>query len=112
MIKVSGKFLAKKVEQKSIKKRDGGTFDFTEVVLEQVAKKPTTIVARVSDKVVDEIIEGSKCELDIVITSWESDTGKIWNNFVIMDVIDVEHGAVQQAQSAPVSDYADDDIPF
>lgn len=112
MIKISGKFLAKKVEQKSVKKRDGGTFDFTEITLENVAKKPTTIVARVSDKISEEFVEGSKYELDIVITSWESDTGKIWNNFVIMDVIDVEHGAVQQAQSAPANDYDGDEIPF
>lgn len=112
MLKISGKFVAKKVEEKSVKKRDGGTFDFKEVTLEYVAKKPTTIVARVSDKVVEEFVEGSKYELDIVITSWESDTGKIWNNFVVMDVIDVEHGTVQKTQSAPVIDYADDDIPF
>lgn len=112
MIKISGKFLAKKVEQKSVKKRDGGTFDFQEVTLEHVAKKPTLIVARVSDKVVEEFVEGSKYELDIAITSWESDTGKIWNNFVIMDVIDVEHGAVKQTQSAPVNDYDDDILPF
>lgn len=112
MIKISGKFLAKKVEQKSVKKRDGGTFDFTEVTLENVAKKPTTIVARVSDKIVEEFVEGSKYELDIVITSWESDTGKIWNNFVIMDVIDVEHGTVQKTQSAPAIDYDGDEIPF
>lgn len=112
MIKFSGKFVAKKVEQKSIKKRDGGTFEFQEVTLEHVAKKPTTIVARVSDKIVEGFVEGSKYELDIVITSWESDTGKIWNNFVIMDVIDVEHGAVQQTQSAPASDYDGDEIPF
>lgn len=112
MIKFSGKFLAKKVEQKSVKKRDGGTFDFQEVTLEHVAKKPTTIVARVSDKVVDEIVEGSKCELDIVITSWESDTGKIWNNFVIVEVIDVEHGNAKP-QSA-TTDYVDmdDELPF
>ena len=111
MIKVSGKFLAKKVEQKSVKKRDGGTFDFTEVVLEHVAKKPTIIVARVSDKIVEDFVEGSKYELDIAITSWESDSGKVWNNFVIMDVIDVEHGNAQP-QSAPVNDYDGDEIPF
>jgi len=110
MIKISGKFLAKKVEEKSLKKRDGGTFDFKEVTLEHVAKKPTTIVARVSDKVVEEFVEGSKYELDIVITSWESDSGKIWNNFVVMDVIDVEHGASKQ--QAPAPDYGDDEIPF
>lgn len=112
MIKFSGKFLAKKVEQKSVKKRDGGTFDFQEVTLEHVAKKPTLIVARVSDKVVEEFVEGSKYELDIVITSWESDTGKIWNNFVIMEVIDVEHGNAKP-QSA-TTDYVDmdDELPF
>ena len=112
MIKISGKFLAKKVEQKSIKKRDGGTFEFQEVTLEHVAKKPTTIVARVSDKVVEEFVEGSKYELDIVITSWESDTGKIWNNFVIMDVIDVEHGNTKPQSTT--ADYADvdDELPF
>lgn len=112
MINISGKFLAKKVEQKSVKKRDGGTFDFTEVTLEQVAKKPTTIVARVSDKVVEEFVEGSKYELDIVITSWESDTGKIWNNFLVMDVVDVEHGNNAPQQAVPSYDSADDDIPF
>lgn len=112
MIKISGKFLAKKVEQKSVKKRDGGTFEFQEVTLEHVAKKPTTIVARVSDKVVEEFVEGSKYELDIVITSWESDAGKVWNNFVVMDVIDVEHGNSAQQQATPSYDSADDDIPF
>ena len=113
MIKISGKFLAKKVEQKSVKKRDGGTFDFQEVTLEHVAKKPTLIVARVSDKVVEEFVEGSKYELDIAITSWESDTGKIWNNFVIVDVIDVEHGAVQQTQSNTTDyDVMEDELPF
>lgn len=110
MIKISGKFLAKKVEEKSLKKRDGGTFDFKEVTLEHVAKKPTTIVARVSDKVEEEFVEGSKYELDIVITSWESDSGKIWNNFVVMDVIDVEHSASKP--QAPAPDYGDDEIPF
>ena len=113
MIKISGKFLAKKVEQKSVKKRDGGTFDFQEVTLEHVAKKPTLIVAKKKKKVVEEIVEGSKYELDIAITSWESDTGKIWNNFVIMDVIDVEHGAVQQTQSNTTDyDVMEDELPF
>lgn len=112
MIKFSGKFLAKKVEEKSVKKRDGGTFDFKEVVLEHVAKKPTLIVARVSDKVTEDLIEGSKYELDIVITSWESDTGKIWNNFVIMEVIDVEHGNAKPQSNT--TDYVemDDELPF
>ena len=112
MIKISGKFLAKKVEQKSIKKRDGGTFDFQEVTLEHVAKKPTLIVARVSDKVVEGFVEGSKYELDIAITSWESDTGKIWNNFVIMDVIDVEHGNAKTQSNTSDYDVMDGEIPF
>ena len=112
MIKISGKFLAKKVEQKSVKKRDGGTFDFQEVTLEHVAKKPTLIVARVSDKVVEGFVEGSKYELDIAITSWESDTGKIWNNFVIMDVIDVEHGNAKPQSNASDYDVMDDELPF
>ena len=112
MIKISGKFLAKKVEQKSVKKRDGGTFDFQEVTLEHVAKKPTLIVARVSDKVLEEFVEGSKYELDIAITSWESDTGKIWNNFVIMDVIDVEHGNAKPQSNTTDYDVMDDELPF
>ena len=115
MIKVTGKFLATKVEQKSVAKRTGGNFDFTEVTLEQVTKNPTTIVARVSDKVVEGFVEGSKYELDIVITSWKSDAGKIWNNFVIMEVIDVEHCGQPQKAAAPApagNNFDDDDIPF
>ena len=110
MLKISGKFVAKKVEEKSVKKRDGGTFDFKEVTLEYVAKKPTTIVARVSDKVVEEFVEGSKYELDIAITSWETDTGRIWNNFVIMDVVDVEHTNAKSNEANYVA--VDDDLPF
>ena len=112
MIKISGKFLAKKVEQKSVKKRDGGTFDFQEVTLEHVAKKPTLIVARVSDKVVEGFVEGSKYELDIAITSWESDTGKIWNNFVIMDVIDVEDDNAKPQSNTTDYDVMEDELPF
>jgi hypothetical protein len=113
MIRFSGKFTAIKVEQKSIAKRSGGNFDFVEVELEEKSKKPTTIIARVSDKVTETFVEGSIYDLDIVVTSWKSDAGKVWNNFVIMDCLDVQHGQTAPAQPAPAESYADDDeIPF
>lgn len=108
MIKFSGKFVAKKVEKKSIAKRSGGTFDFVEVELEEVSKKPTTIVARVSDKVIEDFIEDSIYDLDIVVTSWKNDAGKVWNNFVIMECVDVVHPQKSAAEQA----WDDCEIPF
>lgn len=110
MIKISGNFIAKKVEQKSVNKRSGGTFDFTEVELEEVSKKPTTIIARVSDKVVETFVEGSKYDLDIVVTSWKADNGKVWNNFIIMECKDVVHA--EKPREETTNEWDGDEIPF
>ena len=41
MIRFTAELTIKRIEEKSIRKRDGDMFNFTEVTLEQAGKRPT-----------------------------------------------------------------------
>lgn len=104
MIKFNQTFKVLKIEDKSITKRDGTPYEFTEAVLEEGDKKKTYLVARVKDGVASSLHEGEKQNLQIEITSWKRDDGKIWNNFVVREVV---------PSDIPNSYYSDsEDIPF
>ena len=103
MIKFTTKFKVLKVENKSVQKRDGGTFDFVEALLEEGTKKKTQLVARVGDEV--HIRAGLVADMTLLVTSHEYN-GRIFNSFLITDV---DEGF--EPQPAPV-DPVGDDIPF
>lgn len=110
MIKFNAELTVKKIENKSVRKRDGGTFDFTEVTLEQKGKRPTIIVARANDDVVATLREGLKANFDLAITSFTSQDGRTFNNFLIT-FADVKQ-PVQPLETALREPDVGDDIPF
>lgn len=87
MITFTKEFKVEEVTEKSITKRDGTPFEFTEVLLSEGDKRKTYIVARVKDEAKDLMRKGSKLPLEIEITSWKRDDGKVWNNFVVKNVL-------------------------
>ena len=110
MIKFSSKMKVLSLEKKSIKKRDGGTFDFTEAKLEQGTKYKTIIMARVYDDAVAKLKVGTVADMDLGITSAEAADGRIFNNFVVTDVLGAED-APEEKQPEPVP-FAGDELPF
>ena len=108
MIKFSAKMKVLSVEEKSIKKRDGGTFDFTEAKLEQGTKYKTIIMARVYDDAVAKLKVGTVADMDLGITSTETADGRIFNNFVVTDVIDAEE-VKEKPKMVP---FEGDELPF
>lgn len=116
MIRFTAELTIKRIEEKSIRKRDGDMFNFTEVTLEQAGKRPTLLVARADDAVVPELREGLKANFDLGITSFTTQDGRTFNNFLITDMA---VGVAQQKAIANVPpSYPDagvemgDDIPF
>lgn len=108
MIKFSAKMKVLSVEEKSIKKRDGGTFDFTEAKLEQGTKHKTIIMARVYDDAVAKLKVGTVADMDLGITSTEAAGGRIFNNFVVTDVI----GAEEVKEKPKMVPFEGDELPF
>ena len=108
MIKFSAKMKVLSLEEKSIKKRDGGTFDFTEAKLEQGTKYKTIIMARVYDDAVAKLKVGTVADMDLGITSTEAADGRIFNNFVVTDVIDTEE-VKEKPKMVP---FEGDELPF
>ena len=109
MIKFTAELTIKRIEENSVRKSDGDMFNFTEVTLEQGGKRPTVLVARADDAILPELREGLKANFDLGITSFTTQDGRTFNNFLLTDV------AVKQPGNAPVS-YSEpdmgDDIPF
>lgn len=87
MITFTKEFTVENIATKTISKRDGTPFTFTEATLVEGVKKKTYIVARVYDDVVSDLRRGQKQNLEIEITSWKRDDGKIWNNFLVKSVV-------------------------
>ena len=110
MIKFSAKMKVLALEKKSIKKRDGGTFDFTEAKLEQGTKYKTIIMARVYDEVIAKLKVGAVADMDLGITSAEAADGRVFNNFVVTDVLDAED-VPEKNQPEPVP-FVGDELPF
>lgn len=106
MIKFTAKLTVKKIEKKSITKRDGGIFEFEEIVLEHNTKKPTTIVARAMDDIRPRIQEGITVEMDVAISSREYN-GRVFNSFLIVDMAET----TQPAPKVDMEDFSDD-LPF
>jgi len=111
MIKFNAELTVKKVENKSIRKRDGGTFDFTEATLEQAGKRPTIIVARVDDAIVADIRQGLKADMELGVTSFTTQDGRTFNNFLLLNVSVKQ--PIEPLETAMIPDsYDGDDIPF
>lgn len=106
MVKFTAKFKVLKVENKSVQKRDGGTFDFVEAVLEEGTKKKTQLVARVGDEV--SLRAGQVAEITLLVTSHEYN-GRIFNSFLVTDVLD---DVAQPGAPQSYTQDAGDDIPF
>lgn len=106
MIKFAAKLKVLKIENKSVQKRDGGTFDFVEAILEDNGKKKTQLVARVDNEV--HIRAGQVADMTILVTSHEYN-GRIFNSFVITDVLD---DVAQPSAPQSYTQDAGDDIPF
>lgn len=107
MIKFEATLKVDSMEDKSVPKRDGDTFDFTEVVLSTADKYPVSLVARLSNGTQKELIKtGGTYPFTIGITSYKRQDGRIWNNFIVdsINTQDVDNGP---------SEYVEDgDIPF
>lgn len=112
MIKFNAELTVKKIENKSIRKKDGGTFEFTEVTLEQPGKRPTLLVARANDEVAPSLREGLKASFDLSITSFTTQDGRIFNNFLVT-FVDVKEPVepFETALKQPTVEMGDD-IPF
>lgn len=83
MILFDAEFKVLDKEDKSIPRKDGnGTFDFTEVKLETVDKKPTVIIARLADREMD-VFVGETYLMKIGITSSLATNGRVFNNFIV-----------------------------
>ena len=107
MITFTKEFTVEDIATKTIKKRDGSPFTFTEATLAEGTKRKNYIVARVYDDMVSELKRGLKQNLEIEITSWKREDGKIWNNFVVKSVL----GGNQPIET-PAPNWGDDPIPF
>lgn len=102
MITFTKEFTVENIATKTISKRDGTPFTFTEATLVEGVKKKTYIVARVYDDVVSDLRRGQKQNLEIEITSWKRDDGKIWNNFLVKSVVDgVSSWGASDSESIP-----------
>lgn len=102
MITFTKEFTVENIAAKTISKRDGTPFTFTEATLVEGVKKKTYIVARVYDDVVSDLRRGQKQNLEIEITSWKRDDGKIWNNFLVKSVVDgVSSWGASDSESIP-----------
>ena len=110
MIKFSAKMKVLSLEEKSIKKRDGGTFEFTEAKLEQGTKYKTFIMARVYDEVVAKLKVGTVADMDLGITSAEAADGRIFNNFVVTDVLGAEETSEEKLPEP--TPFVGDELPF
>ena len=86
MIKFTAELAIKRIEEKSVRKRDGDMFNFTEVTLEQAGKRPTVVVARADDSILPELREGLKANFELGITSFTTQDGRTFNNFLITDM--------------------------
>lgn len=111
MIKFSAKMKVVSLTDKEAKKKDGGTFAFTEVRLEQGGKYNTVIVARLDSEARGELTAGSTYDLDLGINSFETSDGRVFNNFVIKDIVDKVE-ANKPAAEKPKTMEIGDDIPF
>ena len=111
MIKFTAELVIKKIEEKAARKRDGDIFNFTEVTLEQGGKRPTLLIARADEAVLPSLQEGLKASFDLGITSFTTQDGRTFNNFLITDVAVKQ--VAKQPMPAPVQDIdMGDDLPF
>ena len=109
MITFDAVFKVLEKEERSIPRRDGnGSFDFVEVKIETIDKKPTTLVARLADKEM-EIESDATYKMKICISSSVTATGKVFPNFVVtaFQVLDVK----EEKPIVPL-ELDDDEIPF
>lgn len=105
MIKFSAKFKVLNIENKSVQKKDGGTFNFVEVTLEEGTKKKTQLVARLGEDL--HVKAGDVADMDILVTSHDYN-GRIFNSFLITDVLEKF-----EPQPIPKVQHLDsDEIPF
>lgn len=111
MIKFSAKMKVISLTDKEIKKKDGGTFAFTEVRLEQGGKYNTVIVARLDSEARGELTPGSVYELDLGINSFETTDGRVFNNFIIKDIVDKVEPCKTPVTKPQPTEFGDD-IPF
>lgn len=84
MITFEEKLTVKKLEHKSVAKKDGGTFDFTEAILEKGGKQPTYLVCRVGEAIEPLLKVDETAVFEIGITSYVGKDKRVWNNFVIL----------------------------
>ena len=114
MIKFTAQLTIKRIEEKSIRKRDGDMFNFTEVTLEQGGKRPTLLVARADDEVVGSLQEGLKANFDLGITSFTTQDGRTFNNFVVLDMAVSAAKNIGKTHDGRPTEVVElgDDIPF
>lgn len=107
MIKFEATLKVDTIEDKSVPKRDGDTFEFTEVVLSNADKYPVSIVARLANATQKELIKtGRTYPFTIGIASYKRQDGRIWNNFIVDSV------NISEDDNGPAEYVEDGDIPF
>lgn len=101
----------KDLQKKSFRKKDGGLFEFHEGLFVTDEKKPTTLVVRVDDDMMDVIAVGLKAEFQIGISSYEGKDGRVWNNFILVNKKDMK--IVEEQPRQPLeTNFDGDEIPF
>ena len=112
MISLHHSFVIDHIEDKKIPTRNGDTFEFTEVTMYTKGKYPTWLQARLeSPEMKLQLIGGEEYAMDISVSSWKSDDGRVFPRFTIRSIVAVNPKQVIDAPAEPVYDDADD-IPF
>lgn len=106
MITFDEEFKVLEKENRSVPRRDGnGTFDFTEIKIESLDKKPTVLSARLlNDEMASET--GHKYNMRIGITSTLTVSGRVFTNFIVLATMPID----KQPETTVLLD--DDDLPF
>lgn len=114
MLTMHGSFVIDHIEDKKIPTRSGDTFEFTEVTMFAKGKYPTWLQARLeSPDMKLQLIGGEEYAMDISISSWKSDDGRVFPRFTIRSFVPVNPKQVIDAPAEiPNYDYEGDEIPF
>lgn len=113
MISFHHSFVVDNIEDKKIPTRNGDTFEFTEVTMYTKGKYPTWLQARLeSPDMKLQLLGGEEYAMDISVSSWKSDDGRVFPRFTIRNIVPVNPREVID-QAPPAASYDDDDmIPF
>lgn len=113
MISLHHSFIVDHIEDKKIPTRNGDTFEFTEVTMYTKGKYPTWLQARLeSPDMKLQLLGGEEYAMDISVSSWKSDDGRVFPRFTIRNIVPVNPREVMDVPPETPSYDDSDDIPF